>query len=65
MNEADITVINHGSLMGLCPATTAGEQWLAENLPGDTPCLGKTRFCEPRFIVDIFQGAQADGLVIE
>jgi hypothetical protein len=64
MPNPDITVINHGSVIGFAPATNAGEAWLSEHLPDDTQCLGNTRFCEPRYAQDIIDGAQGDGLTV-
>jgi len=61
----DIQVINHGSIFGLAPLTEAGEVWLTENLPDDTQCLGKVRFCEHRYVAPIVEGMQNDGLVVE
>jgi hypothetical protein len=65
MPNPDISVANHGSMIGFAPRTDAGETWLADNLPDDTQCLGNTRFCEPRYVQDIIDGAQGDGLTVE
>lgn len=60
----DVEVSNHGSLYGLNPLSETGEEWLAENLPEDTQCLGNVRFCEWRYIEPIVEGMQNDGLII-
>lgn len=62
--QVDVEVINHGSLFGLTPKTDAGEQWLTEHLPEDTQCLGKSRFCEPRYVEPIVEGMRDDGLTV-
>jgi hypothetical protein len=65
MPNPDITVIDHGSVIGFAPATDTGEAWLSEHLPDDVQRLGNTRFCEPRYAEDIIDGAQDDGLTVE
>lgn len=60
----DIQTANHGTLIGLTPATEDGEQWLTDHLPEDVAMLGTTRFCEPRYAPAIVEGAMDDGLVV-
>jgi hypothetical protein len=62
--KPDITVVNHGSIIGFTPGTDDGETWLTEHLPDDVQCLGRTRFCEPRYAGDIVDGAESDGLTV-
>lgn len=60
----DISVLNHGTLVGLTSSTPEGAVWLEVNLPEDTQMLGTTCFCEPRYALDIVNGAKADGLEV-
>jgi hypothetical protein len=61
----DISVSNHGTLVGLSPETPEGTVWLEVNLPEGTQRKGTTYFCEPRYALDIVNGAKADGLTLQ
>lgn len=62
---ADLAVYNYGTLFLLEPLTPTGKAWIADNLPIDAMTYGYATVIEPRFIVDIVAGAQADGLKVE
>lgn len=61
---ADIDVSNHGCFYVITGRTDRGAKWCDENLVGEqTPACGGIA-CEGRYVVDIVEGARADGLVI-
>ena len=61
----DLQVQNHGSLCILKPLTTAGQDWLDENVGDDeTMTWAGGIVCEPRYVADIVEGAVCDGLQV-
>jgi hypothetical protein len=60
----DILVENHGSIVLLRPVSDAGREWLDDNISSDAQRLGDAVACEPRYVRDIADGAQNDGLVV-
>lgn len=65
MNPADILVRDEGTLVIFSARTQAGEDWLAEHLPEDTPRWAITGYVvEHRYAFDIIAEASGDGLVI-
>lgn len=62
----DIRVEDHGSVVLLRPATTAGRQWLEANCDqsGYQPFSGGTLLCEPRYVAAIVRSAIEDGLEV-
>jgi hypothetical protein len=61
----DILVENHGSIFLLRPITSVGQDWLKENVVGgETQVFGNAVVCEPRFVMNIVNGARAEGLVV-
>jgi hypothetical protein len=66
VSRSDILVENHGSIILLRPATTAGREWLEANcdLSGYQPFGGGTLLCEPRYVRDIIAGAREAGLEV-
>lgn len=63
--ETDFTVRNEGTIFLLTPNTEAGRQWATDNLPSDAQTWGNAVVVEHRYIADIVEGIQADGLVVE
>lgn len=61
---ADFTVQNHGSIFLLCPQTEAASTWIEEHIPADAMTLGSAVAVEHRYISDIIEGAQGDGLIV-
>ena len=53
-----------GSVYLLLPVSTAGEAWVADNIPQDAQRWGNDIVVEHRYIGDIVEGAQADGLAV-
>lgn len=61
----DICLENHGSIFLLRPRSSAGQNWLQENVMGEeTQILGNAVVCQLRFVADIVFGARGEGLVI-
>ena len=63
MNNADLVLGGGGSVFLLTPHTDAGREWVAANLP-DTLMFGRGVAIEWRFVDDIVEGAQGDGLTV-
>jgi hypothetical protein len=60
----DLIVSNHGSIFLLTPVSDSGRQWVSEHIPDDAQRLGDNIAVEHRYIADIIEGAQADGLEV-
>lgn len=61
----DLQFSNCGFAVSCAPMTQAGQDWLAENLAGDTLEWSGAIMIEHRYLEDIVLGARADGLVCE
>lgn len=63
--KADLRFADHGSLWILCPETRKGRAWMRDNLPSDAMTWGPGGIViEPRYVSDIAQGAENDGLTV-
>lgn len=66
---ADITLQDEGTIILLWPETCAGKEWIGQNIDPDATRWGAGDWpavvCEPRYIGDIIEGMQADGLIIK
>jgi hypothetical protein len=60
---ADIIVENHGSIVLLAPESDTGAQWLNDNI-AHAMRWGGSYAIEPRYVGDILDGAQNDGLTV-
>lgn len=60
----DFTVVSGGTIYQLFPNTDAAKAWASENLPDDTPRLGRSYCVEHRFIGPILDGISSDGLSV-
>jgi len=60
----DFIVENHGSIFLLQPLTPAANSWVEENLPEGHMTFGGSVVVEHRYIGDIVQGIQSDGLAV-
>lgn len=58
----DFEILNGGSVFLLIPNTEAAQAWVDENIPEDAPTLGGGIGVEARYLGDILQGIQDDGL---
>lgn len=64
VNPPDFEVSGYGSIYILTPLTPAAREWAAEFLPEDAQRWAGGVCVEHRFIADIIQGAQRDGLSV-
>ena len=65
-NPHDFVVENHGSIFLLKPLTPSATSWVEEHIGQDNgyqPYF-PTVVVEPRYIADIVQGIQSDGLMV-
>lgn len=61
----DIRVDNHGSIMIVTPVTAAGKEWVDLHLNNsEMQRWAGGIVVEPRYLQDIIDGAEADGLVV-
>ena len=60
----DVAFEDHGSIWLARPYTPAADDWIAEHIPGDAQFLGGALVIEPRYVPDIVQGMQGDGLTV-
>jgi len=57
----DILVESHGSVFLLRPVSSVGQEWLRENVIGEsTQIFGNAVVCKPRYVGDIVFGARGD-----
>jgi hypothetical protein len=64
--QPDFVVENHGSVFLLKPLTPSATSWIEEHIGQDNgfqPCF-PTVVVEPRYIADIVEGIQNDGLAV-
>lgn len=64
-NTPDFTVNNHGSIVTLNPCSHAAQGWISENIPEDAQRWCSGVVVEPRYIQDIINGIEGDGLTVE
>jgi hypothetical protein len=63
---ADLHPVNHGSVIMIHVLTDAGRIWVDENVGVEGwQWMGEAFACEPRFVADLIDGAEADGLTVE
>ena len=58
----DFALVDHGSIAMLTPRTKAAREWIANNLPDDAPRMGNGVAIEPRYVLPILDGIDAEGL---
>lgn len=56
-----IRVESHGTIVLLRPIDDEAQAWLDESLASDAQFLGNAVAVEPRYVLPILQGFQADG----
>jgi len=61
---ADVTLTNHGSLIGLNLLTAEARVWASEHLPEDASWFGGAVMVEPRYADAIVDGMMCDGLEV-
>jgi hypothetical protein len=62
--HADFIIADHGSIALLTPASKAGREWANEHLPQDAMYWNGAIVIEPRYVDDIIEGIQCDGLSV-
>ena len=60
----DFEVENHFTIFLLRPLTPAAESWIDEHISEDARYFGSAVVVEHRYIADIVQGIQDDGLAV-
>jgi hypothetical protein len=63
-SSADFSVENHFTIFLLRPLTPAAESWIDEHIAEDAQYFGNAIVVEHRYIADIVQGIQNDGLAV-
>lgn len=61
----DIKFSNHGSICVLNGISHIGANWLDQNLAQDSQRWAGGYVVEPRYVDDIIEGAQSDGMTIQ
>lgn len=61
----DFKLSGGGSMFLLRPLTDAAKAWLEENIAGETSWLGDSLGVESRYIANLVDGIQNDGLTVE
>jgi len=64
VNNSDFIVTDHFTIFLLTPLTESAIDWVSEHLPPDALRFGDSIAVEHRFIGDIIDGVQQDGLTI-
>ena len=62
--QADFSVQNEGTIFLLIPHTDSANAWIEEHIPEDAQRFGGGIVVEHRYIQDIVEGIQADGLAV-
>jgi hypothetical protein len=62
---ADITFIDHGSIILMRPNTPDAAAWVAEHVPNDAPAWGNAIAMEPRCVEHWALAALAEGLIVD
>lgn len=62
--EADVTVVNDGTLFLFTPQTDAAREWLQENVQEDAMWFGGALVVEMRYAADLAMGLGSAGLKV-
>jgi len=62
MNSIDALVSGHGSIYLVRPVSEAATEWISENVQEDAHWFGGSLAVEHRYILDLIDGMQANGL---
>jgi hypothetical protein len=62
--QVDFCLYGHGSISTLVPKTPAAKAWVEKHIPEDAQWFGHGVVIEHRYVNDIVEGLQADGLTI-
>jgi len=61
----DFRFANHGSICILAPLTEEASTWVEEHIPEDAQRWAGGIVVEPRYVADIRDGIDSDGLTVE
>ena len=62
---SDLNFINGGSIVLLIPQSDAGKEWVRDHVEVPDYASERSVPVEPRYVKNIIDGAQADGLEVE
>lgn len=62
--QPDLLFTNHGSVVTLQPLTDTGKEWVKDNIPLEDWQSSERIAVEPRYVANIVEGAQGDGLEV-
>ena len=62
--HVDFHLYGHGSISILAPISQAAKDWVADHIPDDAQWFGHGIAIEHRYVHDIVEGLQADGLTL-
>jgi len=63
--KPDVLVENHGSVMLVLPVSETAKEWIHENVAADSwQWSGSALAVEPRYLGNLLEGMDADGLFI-
>lgn len=61
--KPDVTVANHGSINLVTPHTDEARTWIDHNVP-EGQWFGRHLVVEPRYLENLWDGMERDGLVV-
>ncbi len=64
MSDYDFSLSDHGSIVLLHPLTFAARAWVEEHIDPDHQEWAGSVVIEPRYVLDIVRGIEADGLEV-
>ena len=63
---ADVLIEDHGSIALFTPMTPDAHQWVEDHVQVEPwQRFGPSIACEPRYLSDLIEGMQEDGLVVQ
>lgn len=62
--QVDFFLHGGGTLYMLMPLSESAKQWIADHIPSDAQWLGKSVAIEHRYMGNILQGIESDGLTV-
>jgi hypothetical protein len=62
--DGDIRISNQGSIFMVYPLSDAGTEWLDEHIGEESTWFGGGLAVEHRYIEDLVEGMQGDGLTV-
>ena len=60
----DVEISGSGTVYLVKPVTERAEQWIQDNVAGETTYLGDALAVEHRYIFDLAEGMAEDGLIV-